>query len=314
MVQVVGKKCLSVYAHKYVHLCYLSPMNRQHISRINDVLYYIHKDISKELSARELADVAAYSEQHFHRIFRQVVGESVHQYIRRTRMEYAANQLMFDTTSSLSDIVTKCGFSSLSSFSRAFNDTFKMSPGEWRKHDIQVSDKPYLTDPEIAQGYRQVAGLPLPAPEIAEVPQRMVAYVRHQGYNRSIKHAWLILKAWAESENRDFSTQFGLHHSNPAWIDLDKCRYVACIAIDSPVKIRGVVNQLVIPGGLHAVFRLRGMYGELLPQISQILENWLPQSGFRLRSTPAYVHYHQNHFLNDKEEFELDFYLPISFF
>ncbi|MEF1338893.1 AraC family transcriptional regulator, partial [Vibrio rotiferianus] len=52
-------------------------MSQQQVSRINDVLFYIHQDISRELSAKELADVAAYSEQHFHRIFKDVVGESI---------------------------------------------------------------------------------------------------------------------------------------------------------------------------------------------------------------------------------------------
>ncbi|ENK2326060.1 AraC family transcriptional regulator [Vibrio vulnificus] len=289
-------------------------MSQQHISRINDVLYFIHQDISRELSAKALADVAAYSEQHFHRVFKQVVGESIHQYIRRTRMEYAANQLMFDTRSSVLDIANKCGFSSVSSFSRAFKATFSMAPGEWRCHDLHISDKPYLKDPEVAAGYHRVAKRTLPAPKITELPERMAAYVRHVGYNRSIKNAWLILKAWANSEGRSFEVQFGLHHSNPAWVELDRCRYVACIAIDKPLKYRGVVNQMVIPGGLHAVFRLHGVYGELLPQISMVLEKWLPASGFKLRSTPAYVHYHSNHFVNESEAFELDFYLPISFF
>lgn len=289
-------------------------MSQQHISRINDVLYHIHRDISGALSAKELADVAAYSEQHFHRIFKQVVGESIHQYVRRTRMEYAANQLMFDPRSSVLEIANKCGFNSLSSFSRAFKATFEMAPGQWRQHDLQVSDKPYLKDPEVAAGYHRVYGKPLPSPKIIETPERMTAYVRHQGYNRSIRNSWLILKAWANAEQRDFATQFGLHHSNPAWIELNQCRYVACIEIDKSIKLRGIVNQMTIPGGLHAVFRLRGVYGELLPQISMVLETWLPGSGFKLGATPAYVHYHQNHFLNDNEQFELDFYLPISFF
>lgn len=289
-------------------------MSRQHISRINDVLFYIHQDISKDLPAKELAEVAAYSEQHFHRIFKSVVGESIHQYIRRTRMEYAANQLMFDTRSSVAEIANKCGFSSLSSFSRAFKATFHMAPGEWRKHDLQTAEKPYLKDAEIAAGYHRVAQRELPAPKIMEAAPRLAAYVRHTGYNRSIRNAWLILKAWANAEERDFSRQFGLHHSNPAWVEMDQCRYVACIAIDEPIKYRSVVNQMVIPGGLHAVFRLSGIYGELLPQISQVLEQWLPSSGFKQRSTPAYVHYHQNHFLNSEEAFELDFYLPVSFY
>ncbi|MDB1125969.1 AraC family transcriptional regulator [Vibrio algarum] len=289
-------------------------MNTQHLSRINDVLFYIHQDISRNLPAKELADVAAYSEQHFHRLFKQVVGESIHQYIRRTRMEYAANLLMFDSESSVLIIGNKCGFNSVSSFSRAFKSVFKLSPGEWRKHDYHGADKPYLADPEIAAGYARVSKKGIPEPNIIEVPTKLAAYVRHQGYNRSIKRSWLILKAWAESEGRDFSIQYGLHHSNPALVALEKCRYVACVEIDKPLNYRGIVNQLTIPGGLHAVFRLNGIYGELLPQISYVLEQWLPDSGFKLGSTPAYVNYIKNHFLSADEKFELDFYLPISFY
>lgn len=289
-------------------------MNQQHVSRINDILYYIHQDITNDLSAKHLADLAAYSEQHFHRVFKQVVGESIHQYIRRTRMEYAANQLMFDGNASVIDIANKCGFSSLSSFSKAFKATFHMAPGNWRHGEQHLDGKPYLKDPEVAAGYNRVANLDLPTPKIVETKERITAYVRHQGYNRSIRRAWLVLKAWAKEEGRTFEQLFGLHHSNPAWVELDKCRYVACLEIDEPLKVRGVVNQMTIPGGLHAVFRLRGVYGELLPQVSKIFEQWLPNSGYKLRSTPAYVHYHKNHFLNEDELFEIDFYLPISFF
>lgn len=289
-------------------------MSQQHQTRINDVLFHIHQDISQELGAKSLADLAAYSEQHFHRIFKQVVGEAVHSYIRRIRMEYAANQLMFAPTSSILEVAQSCGFQSVSSFNKAFKATFQMSPSAWRQYDTQTSEKPYLSDPEIAAGYRLVAQSHLPAPRILEVPERLVAYVRHTGYGRSIRNAWLILKAWANSENRAFTQQFGLHHSNPAWVALDQCRYVACLTIDRPIKHRSIVCQLTIPAGLHAVFRLTGKYGELLPKISQVLEQWLPQSGFKLRSTPAYVEYHKNHFLSDDECFELDFYLPISFF
>jgi AraC family transcriptional regulator len=221
---------------------------------------------------------------------------------------------MFDYQSSVLQIANKCGFSSVSSFSRAFKSIFGMSPGEWRKHDYHGADKPYLADPEIAAGYSRVAQVGIPEPTILTISEKHAAYVRHQGYNRSIKRAWLILKAWAEAENRSFDTQFGLHHSNPALVALEKCRYVACIEIDKPLNYRGVVNQLTIPGGLHAIFRLEGVYGELLPQISHVLEQWLPKSGFKLGSTPAYVQYQNNHFLSADEKFVLDFYLPIGFY
>lgn len=305
---------MSIYAIVYVHLCFDCMATPQQISRINSVLYHIHRDISADLQANELAKIAAYSEQHFHRLFKQVVGESIHQYIRRTRMEHAANLLMFDHHASVLTVANKCGFNSASSFSRAFKTTFGHSPGEWRQWEEQDQNRPYLLDAEIAQSYQRIANTPVPSGDIQEVEERHVAYVRHLGYNRSIKQAWQRLIAWAKVEKRSISSQFGLHHSNPEWVKLEKCRYVACIEIDRPVTQRGIVSQLTIPGGLYAIFHLQGKYGELLPQISQIMEHWLPESGFKMRTSPAYVHYQKNHFIEADEKFELDFHLPISFY
>jgi AraC family transcriptional regulator len=286
----------------------------QQISRINDVIYTIHQDINQPLPAKKLANIAAYSEQHFHRVFQQIVGEPVHGYIRRIRMEFAANQLMFDMNTSVLDIANKSGFSSVSSFSRAFKATFTISPGQWRNSDKHSKNKTYLADKEIAAAYQRIYQQTLPTPQLVNVPTRYVAYIRHLGYDRSIQTTWQKLIGWANAENRDCSQQFGLHHSNPASVELTKCRYVACLVIDKPLLHRGLVNSLTIPAGLHAVFKLRGKYGELLPQISNILECWLPTSGYKMQSTPAYVHYHQNHFLAVDEKFTLDFYLPISLF
>lgn len=283
----------------------------QQISRINDVLYFIHQDISQTLLAKDLAAIAAYSEQHFHRLFKTIVGEPVHHYIRRIRIEFAANQLMFDATTSVLNIAIKSGFSSVSSFSRAFKTIFAMSPGEWRNKDRQHQDKPFLADKEVAKYYQQLNTMTVPKCELINLPQRHVAYVRHQGYDRSIANAWQKLNAWASIQQRDFSQQYGMHHSNPAWVALDKCRYVACLGIDRPIQRRGLINSMTIPGGLHAVFKLQGKYGELLPQLSNILEYWLPSSGFKMLSTPAYVHYRKNHFLTEDERFDLDFCLPI---
>ncbi|WAJ69223.1 AraC family transcriptional regulator [Catenovulum adriaticum] len=288
--------------------------SEQKISRINDVLAYIHQDITFDLPAKDLADIAAYSEQHFHRTFKQVVGEPVHSYIRRARLEFAANQLMFDSKASVLEIATKSGFSSVSSFSRAFKSIFFMSPGQWRQSESENKDKPYLKDAEIAAAYQRLDKSKCPPANIINLPNRHVAYVRHTGYGRSIRQAWQILQAWAQIEKRDFSQQFGLHQSNPAVVELAQCRYVACLAIDTPLTRRGVVNSLMIPGGLHAVFKLTGKYGDLLPQLSYILEQWLPASGFKMQSTPAYVQYYKNQFLTADELFELDFCLPISLF
>jgi len=283
-------------------------------SRVNDVLYAIHRDIAADLSGRNLCQIAAYSEQHFHRVFRQIIGESLHAYILRTRLEHAANQLTFDLDSPIVEVAQKVGFSSLSSFGRAFKSAFGTSPGRWRNCHRKPDPEPHCSNPEIIAAFQRIHPLPLPVPVIEELAPRHVAYVRHLGYGRSITRVWQVLRAWAAQENRSFAVQIGLHHSNPAWVELDKCRYVACIGVDQPVVRRGPVSSLTIPGGTHARFSLKGQYGELLPWISKMHGEWLAQSDWKLRTTPAFAVYHRNHFVEEDEKFELDYFLPVSLY
>lgn len=282
-------------------------------SRIDDILFLIHRDIGADLGAARLARHAAWSEAHLHRVFRQVTGETVHGYVRRARLEQAANQLTFDPETPVADIAARCGFSSLSSFTHAFRDMFGVPPGRWRRGAGSDGPPAWRADPEIAAAYDRIDGQPLPPVRLVTLAPRPVAYVRHRGYGRQIADAWHTLRAWAESRQRPMDIQIGLHHSNPAWVPLAQCRYVACIGIDRPVMRRGPVSSLVIPGGLHARVRLQGRYGELLPWINRMFTRWLPGSGFRARTIPAHVQYRRNQFLEADEQFDLDFHLPLEF-
>ena len=306
--------------------------SKQQRSRINDVLYEVHKDISAPLSARKLAKVAAYSEQHFHRVFVDVVGESVNRYIRHTRLEHAANQLMFDRDSTVLEVAEKCGFQSLSSFSKAFKEVFHSTPGAWRQSVSSEGERHYLTDPDFARGYERIRNKPLPRPSIKHLKPQLAVYVRHTGYGADIREAWQLLMSWAaqsgvvaakgelsdmaESGLAEHAGLIGLHHSNPALVPLERCRYVACMAVEqsagNAIVRRGAVNTLTIPGGEHAVFDVRGQYGDLVPMIDRLLHQWLPRSGYKLRTTPILAHYRRNHFLAQGGHFELALAFPVS--
>ena len=285
------------------------------IFRINEVLSLIHGNLADDLRAGVLAKRAAYSEYYFHRVFKQVTNESVHQYIRRVRLEAAANQLLFSPSLTVEQIAVSCGFLSLSSFTRAFKSTYGNSPGQWRALPPKANkqDKlPFLDDPEIRRAYKRMASKPLPEPDIVNLEPCEVAYIRHKGYGRSIAKPWQQLKNWALTEQRSMDIQIGLHHSNPALMPLAQCHYVACVGIDKPVMRRGKINSVVIPGGLHAAFYLEGQYGDLLPLINKITQQWLPESGFMAKTTPAFARYQENQFLKQDDDFKLIFYLPLQ--
>ncbi|WP_026160527.1 AraC family transcriptional regulator [Teredinibacter turnerae] len=288
---------------------------QQHVtSRLNDVLHEIHKDISADLPAARLAAIAAFSEHHFHRVFAKYMGESVHRYIARIRLEQAANQLMFDQSATVSEVALACGFKSLSSFSRAFKLQMGSSPGEWRSRshtDAQLQTE-FLQVPEIARGYQNIANRALPQPVICEVPARLMAYIRHHGYDRSIAHTWQKLDLWRFENGLHTQGQFALLHSNPCLVPLKDCRYVACVEIHKTPLQRSVINVLRLPGGIHARFHLAGVYGEFIPYLSRILQEWVPHSGLRVRTTPIWVAYNTNQFTDSQHEFDLELYIPIG--
>lgn len=46
--------------------------------------------------------------------------------------------------------------------------------------------------------------------------------------------------------------------------------------------------------------------------MAYIYNEWLPNSGYEAKTTPSYSIYKKNHFVDNNEFFELDFYLPIK--
>ena len=81
----------------------------------------------------QLADIAAFSSFHFHRIFKALVGESLYEYIHRLRLEKAMYLLRYHRDDSITQIAIECGFSSAAHFSRMFRKKYGFSASEFRR-------------------------------------------------------------------------------------------------------------------------------------------------------------------------------------
>lgn len=111
---------------------------QEYIYRINKVIDYIEKHIDQSLTLSELAGVACFSTFHFHRIFTTLTGETPIAFTQRLRIEKAAYMLCNSEELSITEIAFKCGFSSLSLFSRSFKKTFGVSSSKFRKENKQT--------------------------------------------------------------------------------------------------------------------------------------------------------------------------------
>lgn len=288
-------------------MCYNTVMKKdtkaQYLKKVNEVLYIIHKDISQNYSVDELSKKVALSPFHFNRIFKKITGTSLHSYIKKIRLEYAANSLLFNPDSTISDILLECGFASNSSFTHAFKKFFGVTPTKWREVDIPKN---------IIINIKDISP---PKVKIVMLEQTEVVYIRHKGYDKSIKDAWMKLIWFCEKEGIEFqaSKMIGLHHSNPNIVEPKECRYVACLKIDKKIYPKGDIGVMKIPKIVCAKFSLKGKYGDLLKYMDYIYYIWLPSSKYEKIHLPALAYYRKNHFIEEDERFDLDFYVPLRY-
>ena len=87
-------------------------LNKQeYLLRINKVTDYIHNNIDQPLPLQKMAGIACFSPFHFHRVFTILTGETPTDYIKRTRIEKAAQLLKRNKELSATEIARLCGFS-----------------------------------------------------------------------------------------------------------------------------------------------------------------------------------------------------------
>ncbi len=83
--------------------------NRTYQEAINRAIEYIEAHSAESLSVDKIAQVALISKFHFHRIFRTVVGDTLHGYLNKVRLNHGAN-LLKNSTKAISEIAFEVVF------------------------------------------------------------------------------------------------------------------------------------------------------------------------------------------------------------
>ncbi len=139
---------------------------------------YIDQNLDKDLPLSSLAKRIGLSPFHFHRKFGAYFGESLHQHIKRLRLERAAFELTYGTKA-ISEIALASGYKTVSAFSHAFSGFMGQSPTRYRARGT-VSASATRTSGEPAE-LSHAATRPAWIGELA--PQRF-AFVRAVGHGQ----------------------------------------------------------------------------------------------------------------------------------
>jgi AraC family transcriptional regulator len=99
--------------------------------RLQRVVEYINDHIAEELSLAQLARVVDMSPSHFRVVFKRSTGLPAHQYVIRSRVEYAA-ELLARERSPLSDVALQAGFANQSHMARCMKRLMGVTPATIR--------------------------------------------------------------------------------------------------------------------------------------------------------------------------------------
>lgn len=236
--------------------------------RIDRVDRHIRDTLSGDLSLDVLAEVAALSRFHFHRIWAAMTGETVAEAVRRARMN-RASVLVVMSNRPLSAIAREVGYPDADSFARVFRAAFGATPAQMRARGKVAP--PLLPPPK---------GRPPMFPvEIRDLPDMTVAALPHRGPYDRIGATFGALDGQIAASPLAGHVREGvaLYYDMPGQVPDNELRAHAGMVTDGAAVPAGF-DALVLPGGRHAVLTLTGPYSLIPEGWAYLYGTWLPQS------------------------------------
>ena len=273
------------------------------------VLLHVDTNIAQPLSVIDLADVANFSEFHFHRLFAAWTGERVGDYVRRRRLEIAATRLVTQTGTSVLSVALDVGFGSAEAFSRAFSARFGEPPNAWRKRQALLRAQVRNVDQQESSlgqvstwlNYEHGCSFNHVVEQLMQVrietlKPTSIAYLRHTGpYGEPIGDFWVQTFApWMKENDLLGNARYGISHDDPSIVSPSKCRYDACVEVPFGLALSGRAQRGALPGGRYAVLDFKGDPSTINEAWTSLLRDWLPSSGLQMDSRPCFEYYPAN--------------------
>ncbi len=277
-----------------------------YVKRILKVLIYIEANIDEELTLEGLANLACFSPFHFHRVFRAIVGETIHQYVKRLRIQRAAGKLRY-TNQPVTEIALDTCYDTPSAFTKAFKQFMGSSPKRYRALYAAVNT---MT--------QKIKDLPMIKPDKIEknLPDLNLLFIRRTGtYTQSPENAWQAMRSFINENHLDHSKMryFGIAHDEPNVTSEDKLRYDAAILAPQGTKEKGEIGRQVLKGGKYAIFTHQGSYDGLDDVFKKIFLKWLPNSRESFDETrPGFCEYFNMEYVKTEQEKQITkVYIPL---
>jgi len=292
-----------------------------HVYRIHLAINYIHAHFDQDIQLADLAKAAHFSPYHFHRVFTAIQQETPNDYLRRIRIERAANLLLIYPPFPMQQIALDCGFKSQALFSRAFRTHFGMTARDWRKGEQWTLDglsynwrqqnnkntenttqdskncevsHPDKTLESIPNTQRQAA---LEAASNGELPRqisalkfekmpsyRWVYFWQHGVALEQMFTLWQRVARWGQEQGLTNANSRLVSRmlDNPNVTDHQRCAYAVGLLVDTDFHTERNMLVADIAAGQYLVVDFCGTVADSMLLAAYVLDYYLPQSQWKM--------------------------------
>ncbi len=287
--------------------------NQTQLDRYKKLISFIEENFKEDINIEKVESVCHYSYRNINRIFEAIHHETIGRYIKRLRLEKAAQFLKYASIP-VAEIAYEVGFEDRAAFSKAFKSKYGCSPLAFRDNNVLFQEEiRNSVTPEI-NGERQKLIF-----EIEFLPDFDYIFLEYRGDYRNTD---AIDKIWQKLE--DYSLKNNLLHDNSIFlteiIDDEKIsdhinsRYNSAFILEEPIDFvpEGLFRTNTHKRQKYARFEHYGSYEDCYDFYNEIYAFWIMDVGLELEDQPTLEFYPEYDLSNATDEVLTHIYIPIA--
>ncbi len=293
-------------------MSYAIMSNETQLERYKKLLSYIDANFKEDINIEKVEAVCHYSYRNINRIFEALHQETIGKYIKRLRLEKAAQYLKYSDIK-VSNIAYEVGFEDRAAFSKAFKSKYGSSPSAFRVSNETVWQEAHQSLLEKEGDDRE----PLQY-EIEYLPDFECLFLEYRGSHKdipAIESTWDKLFAYVNkkgmvSNDSIFMTE--VIDDNEISDDIN-FRFNLAFLLEKPLpfKPKGLFRTKTHKRQKYAKFVHKGAHQNSVEFYNRIYAFWMTDVSLEFEDLPTlefYPNYDEN---LPPEELLTEIYIPV---
>lgn len=285
--------------------------NKLQLENYKKLMAHLNQHFKEEINIPIIEEICHYSYRNINRIFQAIHGETIGKYVKRIRLEKAAEYLKY-SSAKIADIAFEIGFEDIASFSKAFKKKYQTTPSAFRSRcqTIQsITQQSLLTK----EGEREPLSF-----EIEILPDFELLFLEHKGAYDNISQ---LQKTWSQfinylktknsySEQDTFFTEF---LDDETISDHIHCRYNLALILERPLsfELDGFLQTRMHYQQKYAKFIHKGAPETCAETYQKIYAFWMFDIGLELKDAPTLEFYLNDPDTTPSDELLTEIYIPV---